>query len=862
MMTLNSARLFLFTLAVGTSLSTAAAQTTPTGRPPRTPPGQQTSPETPERREQSPAPARPIRLTVPNAAPVGATPSATPSVPKNAPATSPAVTAQKAGGVTALPAINPKIATIPLTVIIPPAKAVFKPIPGAVMLTGRSYEDTIAALPVARRLNAVELRANPRITVGTTEVDFSPILKDPLSLPSIAEKMRKMSSFVALEAEKLEAAEITNRGLAIKAIVTYRLKPGVCDNPQARVQLQSLMARCFDQRTAAQIDAAFADPADPRYIPGKERRDVVVKLAQQRRAAVQQNIDQRIAQFRASIKQPQSRAQLAASVGEGEINRLAGLSDGALARELINQARVKVEDVIFIPRTDASDIIKIKSLGSAEPVFNNPKGNPQADNGDITVTTQLDPMKFLTGFTLGREYEWQKRIEATIPWCVVGCEETYFAEAYAGFGAGLGLRLPFEVSGTYSFTRVNGNESATFTPVIKTVNADLAFYDAVGLPVDQRFQAQELLAKFGAWAGLRADLPVVGDFNLGISKDSPLGIDFTADLPGDFKGGQFTPPLPCPQSPPKACPAPSFDKDFDNFDLTGGIANIGVAGAKVFPFIRGELVSDGLTVKLRDKINNAVQTISAAAPGMSYPLEMSATTKTSSFVINEPNYKLSMKLTPGVKARLFVDLAVWGTHWDFPVLLPQLGIKVPKGGKDFSCHEKTVCDRTISISPQGVKVGSTTASPYNTLVNWYEGFDKRFAPSCFAAERTKCEADLKAHRDLVSGQLNVTIKNKPGYTSDNLDQDLKSADLKGRSIVVGSFMKNRADFIRTFKAQCFDDVCRNTIEKLAVDMATGPNWGMGYAPNLLPNTVVNLIDEEFRAAARNAVETSKNKAGK
>ena len=763
--------------------------------------------------------------------------------------------------------INVTAPTIPLTMIVPPSKAALKPIKGAVMLTGRSFEDTIAKLPVARRITAQQLRANPRITVGTTEIDFTPMLNDPRSLSSLATIMRAMPNLVTLEAETLEAAEVTGQGLAVKSIITYRVKPGACDTPQGRTALQTVMVRCFEQKSEAQLDAAFANPADPRYVANPVKRAEVVALAKQHRAVMLKNINQRVAELRTRMKEPQLRKDLTAGVGEAEVGRLSAMSDAALTRELINQGRVKIEDVFFIPRLDASDVAKQKALLSGNAQNAAPQGGAQAANGDMTVTTPIEPMKFLTGFTLGREYEWQKRIEATIPWCLVGCEETYFAEAYAGFGAGLGLRLPFEVAGTYTFTRKNGFESASFAPSFKTVNADNAFYNAVQLPANQQFQAQELLAKFGAWAGLRADLPFVGGFDLGIPKEKPLGIDFTADLPGDFKNGQFTPPLPCPVGAKANDPCkkvPTFDKDFENLDLTGGIANIGVAGAKVFPFVRGELVSKGLTVKLDDMVDKKVQILSATEPGKTYPLGVSSSNRSSIFIIKEPSYNLGMKLTPGITARLFIDLAVWGTHWDYDVLLPQLGIEVPKGGKDFSCHESTVCDRTIAISPKGVDVKTAVASPYNTLINWYDGFDanKSLSNQCFAAERPACEAGLIAHRDKTVSELGGAIKSKPGYNSDTLAGDLKWAGVKSRSIIIGSYMKNRAGFIRAYKNECFDDGCRANIEAIAQGMIAGPSWGLDYDAKLQAIAVVAVLEEAYRASARNEVEKSKKKAGK
>lgn len=854
-------RLALFALAASTSLSGLAAQTAPAGRPLRTPPAPSATP-TPTPSPAAQTTPAPIRLGTPKPA---ATPAPAPAQAKPAAAPAPVTTAKPA---ITLQNVDPKTFTsskIPLNMIVPPAKTAMKPLAGAVMLTGRSYEDTIAKLPIARRLTGDQLRADPRITVGTTEIDFTPVLKDPLSIPTLAAKLRAMPNLVTLEAEQLDVAEVTGQGVAVKAIMTYRIKPGACDNPQNRAKLASVMARCFEERTEAQLDAAFADPKDPRYVADPAKRAEVVKLARQRRAQMMVQINQRIGEFRTRVKEPQLRKDLTAGVGEAEVNRLSALSDKALTRELINQSRVKIEDVMFIPRLDASDKAGAKTLKSGDPETKNPKAAAQAPDADVTVTQQLEPLKFLTGFTLGREYEWQKRIEATIPWCLVGCEETYFAEAYAGFGAGLGLRLPFEVSGTYTYKRVKGVETATFRPVFKTVNADTNFYSAVGLPANQHFQGQELLAKFGAWAGLRVDLPVVGYVPLGIPKENPLGVDFTADLPGDLKGGQFTPPMPCPPNSGQACPpGPSATKNFENFDLTGGIANIGIAGAKVFPFVRVNLVSDALTVKLVDVVdNNSVRTISAVAPPQDYALKISGSTKTSRFKLVEPNYALGMKLTPGITARLFVDLAVWGAHWDFEVPLPQLGLEVPKGGKTFSCHDQTICDRTIAISPSGVSVAGTVASPYSLIANWYETFDggKSLSIHCPNAARPQCEADLKAFRDNTVNGLGGQLKANPKLDTNWTATQLKIADLQARGVVVKSHMKQRAQtVILPFKSQCLDDQCRKEIDSYVAAIQLGT--GADLDPSNPIMAVVDIIETNYRTMAQKSVAQSKARAGK
>jgi len=94
-------------------------------------------------------------------------------------------------------------------------------------------------------------------------------------------------------------------------------------------------------------------------------------------------------------------------------------------------------------------------------------------------------------------------------------------------------------------------------------------------------------------------------------------------------------------------------------------------------------------------------------------------------VVEDPIYNASLDLTPGITARLFIDLAVWGTHWDWPIWFPQMTIQLPPGGKDFACHLGTVCSREFAMTPKGY------SDPFALdLEEWGKKFDAQWLPQC------------------------------------------------------------------------------------------------------------------------------------
>lgn len=604
------------------------------------------------------------------------------------------------------------------TAVPPPSLARYAPA-GAVVLKAGPTTAALQGLPIARQLPVQALRASPVVALGTDRVDFAPLLRNPRAPFNVAERLRAQPQLAAVTVDETRVVEIP-QGLVVHSTVGYRLQPGACNDAGARTRLAEAGARCFSALDGGARSAAFADPTDPRYVADPTQRARLAAEAEARATQARAEIAQHIGTLRAALADPAQRAAIDAAVGAGEAARLAALDDAALERELVNRSETVVEQVMFVPARDGIDARRVPRLAA----FSAPKaasiaavplplaqpgpqaatsapqglqgaavrgglqlpGSPAAAIETDTYEQALPSRIFLTGFTLGREYEWRQRVQTTVKWCLIGCKATYFAEAFAGFGYGFGLRFPVRVDGTYRYRRVGSTERATLVTNFQPIDGNPADYAASGLGAPQHFDGKELVAEFGAYAGANYALPVIGSG--GVRVDT--GMDFTAGLPAPFTHGQFRPPSP-------GEPGPTLTKVFDDFDLAGGQANFGVAGAKVFPAVQVGLHSDALRFTLSDRVSGA--TVPVTRSGQTIPLGVRAGTRASEFTLGDPVYNLGFLVTPGLTARLFVDVSVWSTHWDWPVWFPQLAVQLPPGGVDFACHAGTECRRDYRFAP-------------------------------------------------------------------------------------------------------------------------------------------------------------------
>lgn len=722
-----------------------------------------------------------------------------------------------------------------------------------VNLSGRSFEETLRPMNVVRRLSAANLRSNPTTTIGATRVDFRPMLNNPQALANVAGRLRYNARLAEVRGEILEAAEAPE-GLLIRSQIEYALKPGACGSAAGRRDVERLGIRCFTRTSEAETTAALSNPRDQRYIADARQRSLAVAGARDQFRATTARMQEGIGRLRAQMADPVQRSQLSARLGASELLRMEALSDEDLAGEIANTAVTTIEQVIFVPREESA---------TPRPAAGQPAAPVQAQTPS---EISFGPYFYLTGFTLGREYRWKQRVEATVNWCLIlDCTDTYYVEAEVGFSYGFGLRLPIQLDGTYRYDPASGQ--ATVTPVFTTIDGNERQYELAGLDRSQVFAGKELVAQVTAFGSAEIYLPVLGTVGGGAS----FGLDFTDYLDGDFAGGNFTPPVP-------GGPSPSATKVFDSFDLLAGYGTYAAAGVQAYPAVQVSLESKELSFRLRDLGSNTVTPLMAS--GRPVPLFVDrAAGNRSRFAIEDPIYNLGFKVTPGVQARFFVNLAFWGGEWNLPIWFPELAITLPPGGIDFACHAGTTCGRTFNYTPTG---GSMTEQGRGgldaQLDQWGRDFETRWLGECsdeicrlgvrfiktgtiLAGQQRFDAAEVELRQQNRTEQPNpITMASLRALHDGAADQARRmAADSTVRAAQAGA--NGWAQLAQAvWTRQCEDVICHREVNAIAVEMPIRAADEARRAPEDSAVVIQGRISRNFGLRFRDAVDRSKARA--
>ena len=727
--------------------------------------------------------------------------------------------------------------------IIPPRIAVTNSREPSVTLRAGGNDAVMQSLHVTREYTLAAIRENPVIVLGQTRVDLTPVLSNPDALPNIAARIRQFPQLAEVTAEDSSVVEV-EQGLVVRNFLSYRIRPGAC---AGRESLGRVNIRCFVHMSDSERLAAFSNPADPHFVADPERRAQAISEAQAKSAAAQAEFATDIAHLREMLASPDQRAQIDAEIGPEESARLSALPDDQLTEEVINAGETKLEQVMFVPKLDSVDA---PSQGEAPSA-------PDDAVTDVTVDTPLPDHILLAGFTLGRNYEWKQRIEKTIKWCLVDCSKTYYAEIYAGFNYGFGLRFPMKLGGTYHYSRSGDSESATVVPEFAPVDGDANDYLAAGLSPDQVYDGKELVAQVGAHAGMGYSLPFMG----GADVDFSMQKDFTDDLPAPYTNGQFQPPAPGQSN------LPEMTKVFSDLDLIGGLANFGVVGGQIFPAVKVALSSDKLTFKVTDLISHNESIVTQS--GSEIALAIDPSNHGSRFSLGEPVYDLSFQVTPGIDVRLFLDLAVWSNHWDWPIWFPQLAIQLPPGGAEFSCHAETVCKRTYAFTPSGFT--ETNAPPassdtfYAEMETWGAGFDQRWQSEC---PDDTCRTGLNFVRQgtIWSGEHKHDAD--PAVTVASLAASFAEADQQAQTIVNEGQARQTATAAQSFGAllqaiwspRCSDSQCYQDVKGVVGFYALEMNAYQKQHPEMGTHEVLVTVMPKFGPAFQDVIDKSKARA--
>lgn len=778
----------------------------------------------------TPAPA-PIRLGAPKPATAPAAQPATTPAPKPA---APAPTVSSAKPPAAAPAIKvaPAVAAPPkadvkapgpgavpvsleimpfakresdaprggMDEIVPSARQAAPKVPDAVAMPNGStftpkrtviaqgrFSDRLKQLGPTQTFTLAQMKSGAPIQLGNTRVDMSRVLANPQSVANRAVALDSLKGSVRVNNTSFAATRVKD-GLVVRSFVNYSLLPGTCTVATRRAAVEKAGVRCATPMTAAQRDKAFSTPGDPRYVADPALRATALAEAKKQADDDAKMLAKDVAALRADLKIPQLRAEMVAAIGEAEVKRIEALSDVDLAAEIVNSGDTKMEDVSYIPINDTVEAFKpAVKLGLAPP----PPPGPVAQEFD------LGTQYFLAGFTFGREYEWRLRIEQRINRCLIGCAKTYYVEAFAGFNYGLGLRFPIEVTGKANFKKeTNGTTTASVTPTFRTFDGQESHYLAAGLPKEKLFDAKEFVAQFGAHAGFGFDVPLYPSLSIAFSKQ----LDFTDYLGKEFNGGNFTPPVP---GKPMVGNLTLYD-----VDLIGGQGNFGFVGAQVFPSANIILTSNELSLTVADK--NGKPPVKLTTSGATVPVNADSNTGALEFDIKDPVYNLELTVEPGIVARVFVDVGVWGKSWDMPVYFPSLALKVPSGGVTFACHDGTVCSRDYALVPNSQDIA------LQGIAKWVNQFETYWFGQCRDAQ---CEGDIRFIRAGYEGVMKGQIKKAGTPSPSNLGADPFFAGKFTEAGNIAQKQKRESDLRRfniefepTWSAKCADNKCRSAIK--------------------------------------------------
>ena len=740
----------------------------------------------------------------------------------------------------------------------------------AVTLKQPSYAALMQSMPIIRQFSVSRNAAIPPVMLDQAKVNLAPVLTRKGALPLVAQALQARPNLGTVRVQDVQVSEI-KQGLVVRSFLNYQLKPGACTG-SSRGQVEAIGIHCARRigLSDAEMAAAFADPHDVHYVPDPRERGIVLLRAKRDSKLQQAEAMKEVANLRASLSGAGGggRAALTAQLGGPEIQRLSAMSDEDLAAELINTGETKVEQVMFVPRLELVTPIDKGMLGKLIVALPPAPPPPPPPPKQVTLNTPLVPATFLTGFTLGKSYEWSYTVEKSIKWCVLGCKKTYYAHAYAHLSYGFGLRFPLRVGGNYRYDgemQANGamqNGKALYTADFAPFDGNEQDYLSTGLPADKLFKGKELVAEASAGAGFDAHIPIYPDPP---KLDIEVGKDFTELLPAPFAGGNITPPAKGQNE--------TGNFIFDQFDMLGGRLNFGIVGAQLFPAIQIGLHSDNVSFELRD--NNSNKTTVLDRPGQQVAIDVDAN-QASSFTISKPLYNLGFIITPGIDARLFVDIGVWGHTWDFPLFFPEMTIEIPKGGTNFHCHDGTVCDRKWDfVTIKGETKTGPGAAILADAENWGPHFDDTWLGQCVD---DTCKFAIKLVRLGTVYRLNEFAGIADADPSQVALSQANAAKAKSDAKKEAQILVNEATARLTAKAedawsilaqavwtkQCKDIDCPAEITTLAKQMVPRAAQVLKADPDQSSLAVSGKVNKEFgpkfqaaidRSAARNGVDS-------
>lgn len=732
--------------------------------------------------------------------------------------------------------------------ITPPAEMNSRALPDSTTLRAGPNSAVIQSLKVKRELTLTQVRQNPKMQIGSTRVNMTPVLNDSKALFNVAQRIRLQPLLAEVIADNTQVYEV-EQGLIVRSFLTYQIKPGVCSNMFSRTALGVGGVNCTTRLTSQSRAAAFANPKDAHYVADPALRAQAIADAETNAAQLDAELNANVAQLRVALSDRTTRAEFEAEWGQGQAERMSALSDDQLKEELVNTAATSIEQTTFVPRIDRADTAPLKraSVGKALP--------SEQQKPDVDVATPMTPHIILTGFTLGKKYEWKVGVEKEIGWCKVYCH-TYYVGVHVSFGYDFGLRFPISLGGTYRYHYAAAKdgkpaeETAKLTPTFVPINGSAADYAKIGLPGDKVHEGKEVVANVFAIARAGYDLPGLG--SAGVNEDK--SVDFTKEFTGDFYDGQFTPPAP------KSKKNPNMTKTFDDIDLLGGQATFGVFGAKVHPGFKLELQSESLTLNLHDIQNNTDVRVSS---GDEVNLNVRPSDHASQFALSDPEYKLNFLITPGILPKIFVDVAIFSAQWVHFIPFPQLEVKLPSSGIKFGCHADTVCSRNYTFTPTSQsQIAGPEEGFASDMEKWGYGFDAKWVSEC---PDDTCRYGLKFVRQgTIYSALHKWDAN-PAITLKDLTALFAQADEEAKGIVNEGQARQTKKASKSYSTlmlaiwskRCSDSLCLKNMKGIIFLAQWEMNAYQDQHPDLGTSEVIATAGKKFVPSLQAEVDASK-----
>ncbi len=319
-------------------------------------------------------------------------------------------------------------------------------------------------------------------------------------------------------------------------------------------------------------------------------------------------------------------------------------------------------------------------------------------------------MPLLAGFTVDQQDGWLKRWDTTVEVCFwwdpwngwSGCVSSYYyIEPYYNYSYLYGLRIPMALNASTSQVKKTGSKyTGKITTDLDPFNGNAGDYADTGLPANLIYGGREILASLchkNCGAGVRGDLPGPKPWPDVLPINVNIGeVNLLSKLPNTWpiKTGQL--------NPPDVGGNEMLGQTKIEFDLLFGQANAGVAGAKLYPWLRLDMQGKRIRIQLeKQKRTDCSQVNAGYYRKLTYNNPNPITKDFSlhnnkNMAFENHDYTFNLKLRPGLGPEVWVDLGVWSDDWSYGPWYFPWGLDSPSYTLDR--HPNTYCAVNFKVT--------------------------------------------------------------------------------------------------------------------------------------------------------------------